>query len=73
MLVKMAIGYNFVGLLKPTLFKLLEVRDPEKLLQDRTKYTKQYNLFLYVTKAEGAHTEGHVNCSGCSMKRTCYL
>ena len=62
----MAAGNDLVGLLKPPAFKITKVGDPEQLLQDWTKYLKQYKRFLSVTKADGEHVAGHVRCGGCS-------
>ena len=62
-----------VGLLKPPPFKILKIGDPDQLLQDQTKYIKQFKRFLSVTKADGGHSDGHINCGGCSISKNMLL
>ena len=59
-------------MLKPP-FKLSKVGDPGQTVQDWKKYVKQFNRFLAVTKADGTHTEGHVNYGGCKVAKNILL
>ena len=69
-----AVGNDLVGLLKPPPFKITKAGDPEQTLQDWLKYIKQFKRFLSVTKADGAHSDGHATgCDGCNAAKNLLL
>ena len=70
---EMVIGNDLVGLLKHPPFQINKFGDPEQLLQDWTKYGKKFKHFLSVTKDYGRHSEGQVDCGGCSISEIMLL
>ena len=52
---------------KPDFFKVMEVGNPEQLLQDFTKYISKFNQWVTATKVIDRHAEIHVDCSSCEQ------
>ena len=46
-----------------------KLSDPEQLCQDFTKYVNNVKEFLIATSADGAHTDNHNNCNGCTKAK----
>ena len=65
---------DLVMLLKPPVFKVKKVGDPEQLSQDFNKYIVNFKEFLEVTEVDGEHAAGHPPaagglCSGCKKAK----